>query len=134
MKKFVFFKTCGIGRLLLMEIKHYLLDIPAQYEERYYQEYTNSVYVNLNRPQGNKPFLCSTQLSTTFQLLIKSEIPTNEEFLALSLTGVVFIMLINVKMQTIVGILTFMSRIISCSAELSMKNVLKPRVLTASLL
>ena len=32
-------------------------------------------------------------------------------FLALSLSDVVFIMLINVKMPTIVGILTFMSRI-----------------------
>ena len=44
------------------------------------------------------------------------------KFLALSLSDVVFIMLINVKMPTIVGILTFMSRIIS--AELSMKKVL----------
>ena len=32
-------------------------------------------------------------------------------FLVLSLSDVVFIMLINVKMPTIVGILTFMSRI-----------------------
>ena len=32
-----------------------------------------------------------------------------KKFLALSLSDVVFIMLINVKMQTIVGILTFMS-------------------------
>ena len=32
-------------------------------------------------------------------------------FLALSVSVVVFIMLINVKMPTIVGILTFMSRI-----------------------
>ena len=32
-------------------------------------------------------------------------------FIALSLSGVVFIMLINVKMPTIVGILTFMSMI-----------------------
>ena len=34
-----------------------------------------------------------------------------KKFLALSLSDVVFIMLINVKMSTIVGILTFMSRI-----------------------
>ena len=33
------------------------------------------------------------------------------KWVALSLSDVVFIMLINVKMQTIVGILTFMSRI-----------------------
>ena len=34
-----------------------------------------------------------------------------KKFLALSLSDIVFIMLINVKMPTIVGILTFMSRI-----------------------
>ena len=34
-----------------------------------------------------------------------------KKFLALSLSGVVLIMLINVKMPTIVGILTFMSKI-----------------------
>ena len=57
-------------------------------------------------------FLCSTQLSTKFQLLIKTKILTNKEvFLALSLSGVVFIVLINVKMPTIVGILTFISRL-----------------------
>ena len=40
----------------------------------------------------------------------KTKIPTNKEVYALSLSDVVFIMLINVKMP-IVGILTFMSRI-----------------------
>ena len=34
-----------------------------------------------------------------------------KKFLALNLTDVVFILLINVKMPTVVGILTFMSRI-----------------------
>ena len=34
-----------------------------------------------------------------------------KKFLALSLSDVVFFMPVNVKMQTIVGILTFMSRI-----------------------
>ena len=42
--------------------------------------------------------------------------------LALIVSDVVFTMLINVKMPTTVGILTFMSRIISCSAELSIKE------------
>ena len=57
--------------------------------------------------------LKTTQLSTKFQLLIciKTTIPTNEEVIALSLSDIVFIMLINVKISTIVGILTFMSRI-----------------------
>ena len=58
-----------------------------------------------------KHFSCSTQLSTKFQLLMKTKIPTKKKFLALSLADVVFIMLINVKMPTIVGILTCMSRI-----------------------
>ena len=51
------------------------------------------------------------QLSMFFQLLIKTKIPTNKKILALSLSDVLFIMLIDVKMPTIVGILTFMSRI-----------------------
>ena len=46
-----------------------------------------------------------------FQLLIKTKIRQMKKFLALSLSDVVFIMLINVKMPIIVGILTFMSRI-----------------------
>ena len=62
-------------------------------------------------PRFLKLFSCSNQLSTKFQLLIKTKIPTLKKFLALSLSDVVFIMLINVKMPTIVGILTFMSRI-----------------------
>ena len=46
-----------------------------------------------------------------FQLLIETKILAEKKFLALSLSAVVFIMLINVKMPTIVGILTFMSMI-----------------------
>ena len=66
----------------------------------------------------------STQLSTKFQSPIKTKIPTKEEVSCLSLSDAVFNMLINVKMPTIVGILRFMSRIKSCSVELSMKTVL----------
>ena len=61
-------------------------------------------------PRFIKLFSCSTQLSTKFQLLIKNKIPTIKKFLPLSLSDFVFIMLINDKMPTIVGILTFMSR------------------------
>ena len=46
-----------------------------------------------------------------FQLIINTKIPTNKEVSCLGLSDVVFIMLMNVKMPTIVGILTFMSRI-----------------------
>ena len=42
---------------------------------------------------------------------LKTEIPTKMKYLTLSIFDVVFIMLINVKMPTIVGILTFISRI-----------------------
>ena len=60
---------------------------------------------------GVLEFRTSTQLNTKFQLLIKTKIPTNKGLLALSLAGVVFTMLRNVKMPTIVAILIFMSRI-----------------------
>ena len=43
-----------------------------------------------------------------FQLLINTKNQQIKKFLALSLSNVVFIMPINVKMPTIVGILTFM--------------------------
>ena len=58
-----------------------------------------------------------------FQLLIKTKILTNEE-VSLSLSYVAFIMLINVKMPTTVGILTFMSMINFGSTGLSMEKVL----------
>ena len=62
-------------------------------------------------PEVIKLFSCSTQLSSKFQLLIKLKYRQMKKFLALSLPDVVFIMLINVEMPTIVGILTYMSRI-----------------------
>ena len=62
-------------------------------------------------PEVIKLFSCSTQLSMKFQLLIRLKYQQIKKFLALSLSDVVFIMLINVKMPTSVAILTFMSRI-----------------------
>ena len=47
-----------------------------------------------------------------------------KKFLALGLSDDVFIMQINIKMPTIVDILTFMSRIHLVSAGMSMKTVL----------
>ena len=55
-------------------------------------------------------FSCPTQLSTKLQL-IKLKYQQMKKFHALSLSDVAFIMLINVKMPTIVGIVTFMRRI-----------------------
>ena len=46
-----------------------------------------------------------------FQQLINTKMLNQKAFLAFKLSAVAFIMLINVKMPTIVGILTFMSRI-----------------------
>ena len=53
------------------------------------------------KPRGYKNFNCSYKLK--YRQIKK--------FLLLNLSDVAFIMLINVKMPTIVGILTFMSRI-----------------------
>ena len=63
------------------------------------------------RPEVINFFSCSTQLSIKFQLIIKTKIPTNIKVSCVKSLRRVFIMLINVKMPTIVGILTFMSRI-----------------------
>ena len=62
------------------------------------------------RLKAIKLFSCSTQLSTKFQLLINTKISTNKA-VTLGLSDGVLIKLINVKMPTIVGISTFMSRI-----------------------
>ena len=63
-------------------------------------------------PEVIKLFSCSAQLSTKFQLLTKIKIPTNKEVSSFkSLVDIVFIMLLNVKLPTIVGSLTFISRI-----------------------
>ena len=45
-------------------------------------------------------------------------------FLGSGKTRMLFFLLVNVKMPTTVGILTLMSRKISCSVELKMKKVL----------
>ena len=44
-----------------------------------------------------------------FQLFIKTKMLINKDFAAFKLSDVVFTMLINVKMPTTIGILTFMS-------------------------
>ena len=49
------------------------------------------------RPQAIKLFSCSTQLSMKFQSLIKAKMVKNTDLLALKLSDVVFILLINVK-------------------------------------
>ena len=54
----------------------------------------------------------------------KHKISRNAAFLGSYKPRIIFFLLINVKMPKIVGILTFMSRKNSCSAELSMKKVL----------
>ena len=60
-------------------------------------------------PRGYNFFFMLNSTEQEIQLLIKTKIPTSKECFALSLSYVVFIILITVKMPTIVGILTFMS-------------------------
>ena len=55
-------------------------------------------------------FSCSTQLSMKFKMLISITISRNSAFLGSDKPRMLFFPLINVKMPTIVGILTFMSR------------------------
>ena len=62
-------------------------------------------------PEVIKLLSCSTQLSIKLQLLIKTKMLKTLTFLDFHLSDVVFILLINVKMPTIVGILTLVSRI-----------------------
>ena len=59
--------------------------------------------MRLPGPEDLTLFSCSTQLSTKFQLLIKTKIPTNKKFQYLSLSDIVFVRLhvTNVKMPTI---------------------------------
>ena len=62
-------------------------------------------------PRGYKTFLCSTRMSTKFQLLIKTKIPTDEEVYCFKSRKCCIYRANIVKMPTTVGILTFMSRI-----------------------
>ena len=68
----------------------------------------------LLKPSGlevTKFFSCSTQPSMEFEMLTKSKMLKIKAFLPFRCSDVVFIMLINIKMPTIIGILTFMSMI-----------------------
>ena len=58
-----------------------------------------------------KLFSCSTQPTMRFQLLTKTKMLKIINFLGFKLSDVVFSMLVNVKMPTTVGIITFMSMI-----------------------
>ena len=62
-------------------------------------------------PEVIKLFFVLNSNEHEIQMLIKSKILKKKIFLAFRLSDVVFIMLLNVKMPTIVGILTFMSMI-----------------------
>ena len=96
-----------------IELQHDLRKGAIRYGNDYYHAKVRKHLELFTRscPEVIKFFSCSTQLSTKFQLLIKLNYLQITTFLALSLSNVVFTMLINVKMPTSVGILTFMSRI-----------------------
>ena len=57
-----------------------------------------------------KRFLISTQLSMKFQMLISINISRNIAFSGSDKLRMLFLLLINVKMPSLVGILIFMSR------------------------
>ena len=60
-------------------------------------------------PRGHRTFSCSTQLSMIFELLEKTKMLKINTVLTFKLPDGVFIMLINIKLPTIVDILTLMS-------------------------
>ena len=72
-------------------------------------------------PRGYKTFSCSTE----HEILIAHEYKNIKKFcfLGSDKPRMLFFPLMNVKMPTIVDIVTFMSRKISYSVELSMKKV-----------
>ena len=67
--------------------------------------------VLISGPEVINFFSYSTQLSTKFQLLIKTKILTNEEVSCFKSLRCCIYNANKVKIPTIVGILTFMSRI-----------------------
>ena len=77
------------------------------------------------RPQGYKTFFVLN--SVEHEILHAHKYKNIKKFgflLGSDKHRMLFFPLINIKMPTIVGILTFMSRKKSCSVELSMKKVL----------
>ena len=54
---------------------------------------------------------CSTQLSMNFHCSSKGKMVKMKTFLALKLSDVVFILVVNVKMTTVFGVITLMCRI-----------------------
>ena len=62
-------------------------------------------------PRGCKTFFMLNSTELKVSTARKTKIPTNKELSCLKSRRCLFIMLINVKMPTIIGIITFMSRI-----------------------
>ena len=61
-------------------------------------------------PEVLKLFTCITQLSMKFQILISIKYQEIQHFSSSDNPKMLFSMLVNVKMPTIIGILIFMSR------------------------
>ena len=73
-------------------------------------EWKKATVMTQIRPEVVKLFPCSTQLSMKLQMLISIKISRNSAFFDSDKPKMLFFLLMNVKMPTIVGILTFMSR------------------------
>ena len=76
----------------------------------YFLEQIGSI-MRKSGPRGCKPFLCSTQLSMEFQMLIKSKLLKSKDFSCFQMLRYRIYHAHKIKMPTIVGILTFMSMI-----------------------
>ena len=74
---------------------------------------TNQTLNMLYRPRGHKTLFMLNLTEHEIQLPINTKIPPNKDVSCFKslISDVVFIMLINVKMPTIVGIVTLMNRL-----------------------
>ena len=101
------------GNIVIEKSYNAINVIFVSFKKKSINEVMISAYLNMIVQPGPvimKLFSCSTQLSMKFQLLIKTKKLKTVDFLGFKVSDSVFILLTNVKMPTIVGILTFMNR------------------------
>ena len=84
---------------------------PGESHNEWHHYYCSIFYVFSQAPSYKTLFMLNSTDHKNSTAHKKLEYRQIKQFLVLCLSDVVFIMLINVKMPTIVGILTFMSRI-----------------------
>ena len=132
---------CAIHFLQLLHFLFTLMNRLNEKTELLFSYFVGYLYfreIHLPEARGNKTFSYSTQLSMKFQLLIKFKMLKNKDFSCLytlrpqgyktfscsTQLSTKFILLINVKMPTIVGILTFVSRINTQTKSLTARKII----------